>query len=87
MDYAIIQILLTIYSDYVYGKTLRFIYSNCKCFRFTQRAPSAFFQSSICRPLIECALVALSIDHHDANESVTKFFISTIDTLIDANKV
>uniref|UniRef100_A0A914X9R9 Exportin-1/Importin-beta-like domain-containing protein n=1 Tax=Plectus sambesii TaxID=2011161 RepID=A0A914X9R9_9BILA len=56
------------------------------CIRFVQRAPAAFFQSPSCQPLFECALAALSLDHQDANKSVTKFFIETIDSLLDARK-
>uniref|UniRef100_F1KRX1 Transportin-3 n=1 Tax=Ascaris suum TaxID=6253 RepID=F1KRX1_ASCSU len=55
--------------------------------RFIQRAPSTFFQEPICENLFECGIVALDVDHTDANRSVTKFFTESIESIINARKV
>jgi hypothetical protein len=55
--------------------------------RFVQRAPAAFFQSPVCCTLFECGLAALTLDHQEANRSVTKFFTETIESRIEARKV
>ncbi|MFH4980451.1 hypothetical protein AB6A40_007160 [Gnathostoma spinigerum] len=54
--------------------------------RFVQRAPSAFFQQDVCVSLFECGIVALDVDHMDANKSTTKFFTECIESLMAANK-
>lgn len=41
--------------------------------RFMQRMPLNFLQSSIVAPIIECATLACTLDHRDANQSVMKF--------------
>lgn len=46
--------------------------------RFVQKAPRAFFTSEVCRPLFQCALVAVTLDHREANESVAKFLVQSI---------
>ncbi|VDM45488.1 unnamed protein product [Toxocara canis] len=54
--------------------------------RFIQRAPSTFFQEPICDSLFECGIAALDVDHTDANRSVTKFFIESIESIINVKK-
>ncbi|XP_066594283.1 transportin-3 isoform X2 [Prorops nasuta] len=44
------------------------------CARFLQKAPVPFLHSSIIGSIIDCALMACSLDHRDANASVMKFF-------------
>ncbi|XP_015607153.1 transportin-3 isoform X2 [Cephus cinctus] len=44
------------------------------CARFLQRAPVAFLHSAALGSIVECALLACSLDHRDANASVMKFF-------------
>ncbi|XP_076655817.1 transportin 3 [Halictus rubicundus] len=44
------------------------------CARFLQRAPIPFLHSAIIGSIIDCALMACSLDHRDANVSVMKFF-------------
>ncbi|KAK2580863.1 hypothetical protein KPH14_005937 [Odynerus spinipes] len=44
------------------------------CARFLQRAPVPFLHSSIISSVVDCALMACSLDHRDANASVMKFF-------------
>jgi len=41
--------------------------------RFIQRSPLQFLQSSIVAPIIQCATLACTLDHRDANMSVMKF--------------
>ncbi|KAI4481697.1 hypothetical protein M0804_009218 [Polistes exclamans] len=48
------------------------------CDRFLQRAPVPFLHSSIIGSVIDCALMACSLDHRDANASVMKFFYDLI---------
>lgn len=57
------------------------IYSFFKCKnififngRFLQRAPIPFLCSVVIESIIDCALMACSLDHRDANVSVMKFF-------------
>lgn len=52
-----------------------------------QRAPSVFFQEPISAQLFECGLIGLSVDHVDANRSVTKFFSECVTSLLIARKV
>ncbi|VDM94956.1 unnamed protein product [Thelazia callipaeda] len=54
--------------------------------RFVQRSPSVFFQEPISVQLFECGLIALDVDHVDANRSVTKFFSEFITSLLTARK-
>lgn len=42
--------------------------------RFLQRTPIPFLHSAIIGSIIDCALMACSLDHRDANVSVMKFF-------------
>lgn len=42
--------------------------------RFLQRAPIPFLCSVVIESIIDCALMACSLDHRDANVSVMKFF-------------
>lgn len=44
------------------------------CARFLQRAPIPFLHSVVIESIIDCALMACSLDHRDANVSVMKFF-------------
>lgn len=48
------------------------------CSRFLQRCPLQFLQSNIVTPIIQCALLACTLDHKDANLSVMKFFYSLL---------
>ncbi|KAG5683629.1 hypothetical protein PVAND_012902 [Polypedilum vanderplanki] len=41
--------------------------------RFIQRMPLQFLQSQLVTPIIQCATLACSLDHRDANMSVMKF--------------
>lgn len=43
------------------------------CLRFVQRAPVAFLQCQMAKPILCCAIAACSLDHRDANASVMKF--------------
>uniref|UniRef100_A0A0K0D4I6 Xpo1 domain-containing protein n=1 Tax=Angiostrongylus cantonensis TaxID=6313 RepID=A0A0K0D4I6_ANGCA len=54
--------------------------------RFVVRAPSAFFVHPVATALFECAMVCLSLDHQEANRSVTRFFVSIIEQLLSAKK-
>ncbi|VDO65604.1 unnamed protein product [Haemonchus placei] len=54
--------------------------------RFVTRAPSAFFTHTVATALFECAMVCLSLDHQEANRSVTRFFVSIIEQLLSARK-
>lgn len=44
------------------------------CVRFIQRSAVAFLQCSIINHIVNCALVACSLEHKDANSSVMNFF-------------
>ncbi|KAG7213831.1 hypothetical protein KM043_003045 [Ampulex compressa] len=44
------------------------------CARFLQRAPIPLLHSAIIESIVDCALMACSLDHRDANASVMKFF-------------
>lgn len=48
------------------------------CSRFIQRCPLQFLQSAIVSPVIQCALLACTLDHRDANLSVMKFFFNLL---------
>lgn len=48
------------------------------CARFIQRAPIEFLQCSALPHIIQCALLACSLDHKEANTSVMKFFYDLI---------
>lgn len=48
------------------------------CARFLQRCPIPFLQSPIVTPIIQCALLACTLDHKDANLSVMRFFYSLL---------
>lgn len=48
------------------------------CSRFLQRCPIPFLESHIVTPIIQCALLACTLDHKDANLSVMKFFYSLL---------
>lgn len=43
------------------------------CSRFLQRAPLAFFQSSVVSSIMECTLASLMLHHREAHSSVCKF--------------
>ena len=43
------------------------------CIRFVQRAPVAFLQSSPIQTILRVAIAGVTLDHKDANASVTKF--------------
>lgn len=42
--------------------------------RFLQRAPIPLLHSPAIRSIVDCAIMACSLDHRDANSSVMKFF-------------
>ncbi|XP_020287942.1 transportin-3 isoform X2 [Pseudomyrmex gracilis] len=44
------------------------------CARFVQRAPIPLLHSSVIGSIVDCAILACSLDHRDANSSVMKFF-------------
>ncbi|XP_054715375.1 transportin-3-like [Uloborus diversus] len=44
------------------------------CTRFLQWAPLPFLQCSTVKPVLQCAILACTLDHKDANTSVVKFF-------------
>lgn len=48
------------------------------CARLLQRCPIPFLQSPIVTPIIQCALLACTLDHKDANLSVMRFFYSLL---------
>lgn len=48
------------------------------CARFIQRAPIEFLQCAALPHIIQCALLACSLDHKEANTSVMKFFYDLI---------
>ncbi|KHJ94471.1 hypothetical protein OESDEN_05596 [Oesophagostomum dentatum] len=54
--------------------------------RFVTRAPSVFFVHPVASALFECGMVCLSLDHQEANRSVTRFFTSIIEQLLSARK-
>ncbi|KAK2184268.1 hypothetical protein NP493_274g00025 [Ridgeia piscesae] len=50
------------------------------CLRFTQRTPVALLQCPVMKPVLCCAIAACSLDHREANASVTKFLSELIKT-------
>ncbi|XP_063700917.1 transportin-3 [Culicoides brevitarsis] len=46
--------------------------------RFVLRRPLDFLKSPLVQPIIQCALLACTLDHKDANLSVMKFFCSLL---------
>ncbi|XP_073827400.1 transportin 3 [Musca autumnalis] len=44
------------------------------CSRFIDCCPLPFLQSSLVTPIFQCALLACTLDHREANSSVMKFF-------------
>ena len=48
------------------------------CARFVQRAPVPFFQCAALPPIIQCGMMACSLDHREANTSVMKFFYDLV---------
>ncbi|GFU37610.1 transportin-3 [Nephila pilipes] len=44
------------------------------CTRFLQWTPVAFLQCPTMKPILQCAIMATTLDHKDANTSVVKFF-------------
>ncbi|XP_018314649.1 transportin-3 [Mycetomoellerius zeteki] len=44
------------------------------CARFLQRAPISLLRSLAIGSIVDCAIMACSLDHRDANSSVMKFF-------------
>lgn len=42
--------------------------------RFLQRAPVPLLHSPVIGSIVDCAIMACSLDHRDANSSVMKFF-------------
>lgn len=49
------------------------------CARYLQRSPVEFLQSAVVTPIMQCALLACTLDHRDANLSVMKFFGNLLD--------
>ncbi|GMS82220.1 hypothetical protein PENTCL1PPCAC_4395, partial [Pristionchus entomophagus] len=54
--------------------------------RFVLRAPSQFFLAPISSALIDCGVVGLSLDHVEANRSISRFLCSSIDQLLGARR-
>ncbi|KAF8364425.1 tsr-1 [Pristionchus pacificus] len=54
--------------------------------RFVLRAPSQFFQAPISSALFDCGIIGLSLDHVEANRSITRFICSSIDQLLGARR-
>lgn len=52
------------------------------CCRFVERCPLKFLSHIVCPPLLHCALAAISLEHRDANTSVTKFLRNVIDSRV-----
>lgn len=50
------------------------------CSRFIQRCAVPFLQSPLVGPIIQCALLASTLDHRDANLSVMKFFYNMLNS-------
>ncbi|XP_077276129.1 transportin 3 isoform X2 [Temnothorax americanus] len=48
------------------------------CARFLQRAPIPLLHSPVMGSIVDCAIMACSLDHRDANSSVMKFFYDLI---------
>ncbi|KAJ8673318.1 hypothetical protein QAD02_004580 [Eretmocerus hayati] len=48
------------------------------CARFLQTAPVPFLHSPMMNSIVDCALLACSLDHRDANASVMKFFFDLL---------
>lgn len=44
------------------------------CDRFLRTSPVQFLHSAMINDILDCALIACSLDHKDANGSVMKFF-------------
>lgn len=57
------------------------------CLRFVQKCPGVFLQSQYCRKLLEMAINAVSIEHREANQSVTKFLTEFVELARRAVKV
>ena len=51
--------------------------------RFTQRTPVALLQCPVMKPILCCAVAGCSIDHREANASITKFLSELIKTASD----
>lgn len=54
--------------------------------RFAQRLPHKFYCEPVANELFQGAIVGLELDHVDANRSVSKFVLETIDA-VRKNKV
>ncbi|KAL0267137.1 UNVERIFIED_CONTAM: hypothetical protein PYX00_009490 [Menopon gallinae] len=48
------------------------------CARFLQRIPTEFLQRPALLGILQCALMACSLDHRDANASIMKFFCDLV---------
>lgn len=48
------------------------------CSRFIDCCPLPFLQSSLVTPIFQCALLACTLDHREANSSVMKFFYNLL---------
>ena len=46
--------------------------------RFIQKSPVTFLQCAVIKPLLCCAIASLSLDHREANASVTKFLTELV---------
>ncbi|KAH8267498.1 hypothetical protein KR018_009384 [Drosophila ironensis] len=46
--------------------------------RYLDCCPLQLLQSSLITPIIQCALIACSLDHREANSSVMKFFVNLL---------
>jgi len=50
------------------------------CLRFIQKSALSFLRNDSVKPILCCAIAACSLDHKEANSSVTKFIIEFIKT-------
>ncbi|CAD6999639.1 transportin-3 [Ceratitis capitata] len=48
------------------------------CSRFIECCPVPFLQSTLVTPIFQCALLACTLDHREANSSVMKFFCNLL---------
>ncbi|XP_064600886.1 LOW QUALITY PROTEIN: transportin-3-like [Liolophura sinensis] len=51
--------------------------------RFTQRSPVSFLQCPMAKPILCCAIAAVSLDHRDANASIMKYLTDFIKSARD----
>lgn len=54
--------------------------------RLVQRAPGAFLHADLVRPLLQCAVTAVSLDHREAHQSVVKFLTELAEFAVSGRK-